>query len=102
MTTIALQGTEPKYGDTITFAVHADVPKTGVKVTLNHANGISQSSTEYHALPGEYTKSVGLYAPNWPSGPAHGVADVVQVTRVSKNGRIRTTVVASLEFEVAA
>lgn len=102
MNTIAPQFTEAKYGEHISFAVHADVDNTGLSITFEQPDGaVSRSSVEYHPA-GDYTKSVGLYAPNWPAGPAHGTAEIVQVSRKGKGGKLRTTVLATYEFEVAA
>lgn len=94
MTTIVLNDPAPVYGDTISFTVTTDAARTGVKVTFTHAGGSSYSSVEYHDA-GTYEKSVGCYAPNWPAGPAHGKADVIQVVRKKR------PVLASVEFEVA-
>lgn len=99
MNTLTLDQASVKYGDHITFTAHADVSDTGVLVTFTHANGISSSSVEYHPA-GDYTKSVGCYAQNWPDSPARGVATMEQVT--SKGKRLRTTALVTVEFEVSA
>lgn len=102
--TITIDNPTPKYGDMITLTATVEGTegkKTGLRGVYTHANGQSFSGVDWKSET-TYTDDVGLYAPNWPSGAAHAVVDVLMIVRTTKSGRTRTEVIGTLEFDIAA
>lgn len=100
--TITIDDATPVYGQTITLTaqVDADGPAS-IRTVCTHEAGQSfgfGSISDDEIL----TDDVGLYAPNWPESPATCVASVTLLD-YSRHGKLmRSLVIGSLTFEVAA
>jgi len=77
--TLTLNQTNPSFGDKVNFNVTANVLGTGVRLTYSQKGAVvAQSSVNFNWADLSYTtRDFGLYAPNWLSGAADCVADLI-------------------------
>lgn len=93
--TISLNESSPSYGDFVDFTVSANVEPTELRLACSQNGTTSYGGGIVHYQLVYTTETIGLYAPNWPSGGADCVADVLYLTPH------RTPIIGETTFTVA-
>lgn len=98
--TVTIDNPTPHYGDFVNLT--ATINGTGttqMRTICTHEFGQSYG----HSMITEasvYSDDIGLYAPNWPSGGATCVTNVVALKFNSTGRTVKTDIIGSLTFEV--
>lgn len=99
--TVALNETDVHYGDTVTFTVTTDAPRSDVRIVCVHAAGSSFGFTNIADAGTYVTDTTRMTAPNWPESPAECTATLRDI-QADKHGFKRAVELDAISFEVAA